>query len=573
MIFEGYSIIFLLGDCIFVSMSDFLVVPGIIFGALSLYIGWSVLQSGGLGHEYFFLFSVGISLWLLSTVVELQVTRGALDTLMIQLHLIGIILTTFSLFLFAVRYSTGYSFSPLQVGAIGLIPLVNCVMIVLNPMMGLFWTDVSEITEYGLHFSKLEFGVFLMVHSVYSYLLVSGAALLFLWLMFKRRGVFTVQGAILLTAIVIPFGSSLLYIVGAFPDMIVIDPTPVLLTGTQMLFAFAFFRTGFYSVVPGVQMLGWSHISDIVDSGICITDRKGQIVEYNKEFEKLFIDECEGEPFQVKDFSVLDSEEEFVEYNRNFYSVRREKLDDNRGNVVGSVFTVTDVTELVESRQQVRVLNRFLRHNLRNTLSIVLLGVDRFKLIETQSDEDEKLIDENVELIKDNVNQLLSASQAAKDVEKSLSGESEIIDRNLETLVKTSIDDLTADLSDVSISCNVPSDMEVSVTDNFEIAISQMLKNAIDHSVEDEPLSIEVSADSVGDQYRLRIADDGPGMTDEAIESFRKELMSKEEDQLKHGIGLGFGIANWVATQSNGTFKIDDSVEDGSAVEFYLEKA
>lgn len=544
---------------------------GIILGILSVYVGWLVLGTEKLGSDYFFTFSVGLSLWLLGTVFELQFEPGMFDTVFIQIHLIGIIVSTFSMFLFAVRYSMGYSFSPLQIGLIGIVPLVNMVLIVLNPLLELFWSGIYEVNAYGLHFSKLEFGPFLFLHSVYSYSLVIGSAVLFTWLMFKRRRVFTVQGGLLLSVIGFPLIVSFAYTMGFLSNWIVIDPTPVLLAGTQLMFALIFFRTDFYSVTPGVQMLGWSHVSDVVDVGICITDQQGRIVEYNTQFEDAFVGS--DEPEKVEDVGILEeSGTEFIEHNRSFYSVRCDELEDNRGTPVGSVFTVNDVTDLLESQQQVRVLNRFMRHNLRNKLSAVLLSVERFGMVEAQSVGDQNRIDDNIDRIQRNLNQLLSMSEAAKDVESSV-GDDQLWDRDLDSIVEEAIGRLSMDLDGVDISCDIPSELKVIATDNFEIAIEQMLENSISHSVGQDELSIDISVEVLGSECCLQISDDGPGMSDEAVESFRSELISSEVDQLNHGVGLGFGLANWLATQSNGKFRIDDSVEEGSKVEFYLKLA
>lgn len=541
---------------------------------LSLYLGWNVFQSNGLGRQYFVLFSLGLSLWLFGTVAELQVQPGLVDTFFIQLHLIGIIITVVSLFLFSVRYSLGHSFSRLQIGLISVVPSINVIMIMLNPWLGLFWTGVSDFDSFGLHFSKLEFGTFLVLHSVYSYFLIVCVVMLFLWLVFKQRGKFGLQGFLLSIAVLLPFWSSLLYTLGMFEGLLIIDPTPLILTVTQSLFAIALVKSDFYSVIPGLHTLGWSYISDIIDVGVCITNLDGDIVESNDKFDTEF---SEGKSWvNVSDVPILEVGEdeldgELVEYNREYYSVSRQELQDNQGQVVGFVFTVDNVTELMDYQQQVQVLNRFLRHNLRNSLSVVLLSVERFTTVDAKTQEGEELIDRNVNRITNNVNQLLSMSEATGTVQDSVR-DSTIVSRDAKTLIESSIQRLSLDISNVEFEYDVPEGLEVSVTQNFEIAIEQVVKNSIDHSIDEENVVISFVAERIESENMccLRIEDDGPGMQNDAIESFRHELLSEEEDQLKHGVGLGFGLAKWLAIQSDGDFRIDDSVENGAAVEFYL---
>lgn len=541
---------------------------------VSSYVGFHTWKMDGLGSNLFAGFSLGVSLWLLGSWVELGVPQSALDTVMIQVHFLGIILTSVFLFLFSIRYASGYSLSNRQLGLLLIIPSIDFLMVLLNPWLNLFWTSTTQLSTEGLYFSKLEFGPFLVIHSIYSYALIIIAALVFVRLLFNRKKLFKLQAVPVIIAIIVPLAISMGYTLRLIP-MHSFDPTPLSLTVTQVLFLVALYYTNFYSVVPGIQRVGWHHISDVVDTGVCITDTEQTIVEYNTYFEKI----CDLPEEQIVgstisemcDSLTVKSDDQIIQHGREYFKISQETLMDNQENHIGFVYTFSNVTDEIESQQQIRVLNRFLRHNLRNTLSVVLLATERFSLVDVKSEEDAELIDDNIEMVKNSVDKLMSMSDAAKDVENAIQV-SNTSCQSLKQIVQNSIQKVKEkNPSNAEFSVSVD-DVDVEAVQNFEIAIEQVLQNSLQHTSVDS-LEIMITTKEMTDEtVTLQIEDNGRGISDEAKDSFETELEAESQDPLYHGTGLGFGIANWLAVKSNGEFNIRDS-DAGAVVDFVLNRS
>lgn len=540
-----------------------------------MYIGIQTWKMDDIGSSLLSGVSLGASLWIIGSWGEILVKPSAIDTIMIQIHFLGIILTSVFLFLFAVRYATGYSLSRRQVGLLCVIPSVSFIMVLLNPWLHLFWSGIISIQGHGFHFSKLEFGPFLVLHSIYSYALITIAASLFIRLLFNRKKLFTSQAIPIIIAILVPLVVSVSYTLQLFP-IDLLDPTPLSLTITQVIFLSSLYYTDFYSVVPGIQRVGWEYVSNVIDVGVCITDTEKTVVEYNDQFDEMcdlaknglvgeHISNMSGE------FSLNEQEEGRIKYGTNYYNVSREDLVDNRGKDIGFVYTFSNITKEIESQQQIRVLNRFLRHNLRNTLSVVLLATERFSEVNVESADDAEMVDDNIEMVKDAVNKLMSMSDAAKDVENAIQV-SDTSGYDLKKIVDNAIKRVD-EQEDVDIEFSIcMDDVTVDVVQNFEIAIEQILQNSVQHTSV-SPLKLSITTEQVTeDTVMLRISDNGSGIPDEARDSFETELDSTHQDPLYHGTGLGFGIANWLAIQSDGDFNINED-GDGAVVEFILNRS
>jgi len=569
-----------------VGLTILLFIPGIL---ISLYIGYYTWNLNALGSRLFSGFSVSLSIWLIASAMELSLPPSLLDTIFIQIHLIGIVLTTLFLFLFSVRYGTGYSFSSRQLVLLNLVPCISILMILLNPLFGLFWTDVTPVIQNSVNFSKLSYGPFLVLQSAYSYILVILSSGIFLRLLFHRRSMFTKQSIAIISAVLLPVSVNVAYSLNLLP-IILFDPTALTITFTQVIFVLALYQTDFYSVVPGVQNIGWSYISDTIEVGVCIVDVDKTIVEYNTWFDKEFVGSDNTNLiksniigsdidsfFNEIDSEVSDGEftKKIIQNKTDFYRISKEELYDNNDDCVGFVYTIQKVTMELQSQQQIRLLNRFLRHNLRNSLSVIQLGVERMKTVTPEDKSKEKEIVDTMSRVENNIQKLISASEVAKNVENSIST-SQTRTVPLETIVYSAVENIESRFdtqSTTNIVVNVGKET-VKVTENFEIAIEQIIENSIKHAQSDS-LSININSTVTDFGYvRLTIQDNGIGIPTDAVQSFETEISeSPEENQLYHGVGLGFGIAHWLSIQSGGKFNINsDDTIDGASVEFKLQK-
>ncbi|PSQ09256.1 hypothetical protein BRC95_01400 [Halobacteriales archaeon QS_5_68_33] len=77
------------------------------------------------------------------------------------------------------------------------------------------------------------------------------------------------------------------------------------------------------------------------------------------------------------------------------------------------------------------------------------------------------------------------------------------------------------------------------------------------------PHSVRVESERAGEDIRLRVADDGPGIPDHERSAVGE---STEITQLEHGSGLGLWVVRWVCESCGGRLRFGESDLGGAAV-------
>jgi len=233
-----------------------------------------------------------------------------------------------------------------------------------------------------------------------------------------------------------------------------------------------------------------------------------------------------------------------------------------------NVGTIQDITELERRGEQLDVLRRVLRHDLRNRLNVVSGYAD---LIERQLEVDDDLR-EHFERIQREIDHLLATSENSRRLEKLLEDDlagnrdrpTDVIrlDRTLEVAVSRVRDQFP----EATVRFDEPGAVRVRAAEYVGQALTHVLSNAVIHNDSEDP-TVDLEVTTVGDRISLSVADDGPGIPDE-----RKDLVfgREETDQLHHGNGFGLFFVENVITESGGEIRIEDNEPRGTAVEIEL---
>ncbi len=248
---------------------------------------------------------------------------------------------------------------------------------------------------------------------------------------------------------------------------------------------------------------------------------------------------------------------------RRTYAVSTSPLTDPGGTRVGYTVVFSDVTERERRRQQLEVLNRVLRHNLRNDAGVVHgygeLLVDRL---------DDPDLAPMADAIERRSGALAALGEKAGTVERLLSdGEASPV--AVDELVENVVGEARERESDATVELDVDRDAKpdggewiTSVrADALRAVVENTVENALVHhdgeGVEragGDPwvrvaLGREGGESADGDEDRparvvLTVADDGPGIPNHEIET----VESGRETALEHGSGLGLWVVEWGAT-------------------------
>ncbi|MFB6219142.1 MAG: PAS domain-containing protein, partial [Halobacteriaceae archaeon] len=220
----------------------------------------------------------------------------------------------------------------------------------------------------------------------------------------------------------------------------------------------------------------------------------------------------------------------------------------------GAVVTIRDTTGTRRRERAVEMLDRVLRHNLRNDLNVVIGQAE-------QIGADPETAPERAAEIAGTARTLMELGEIAREIEAVLRSETEhVAARDLVPAVRGSVSRASERFPDADIECTLPEAAPARVHDAIERVLDELIENAVTHNDSPTP-EVRVSV-TAGDPVTVRIADDGQGI-DEG------ELLAIEEGHespLTHATGLDLWLAHWTAEVSGGELVVGESDAGGAAV-------
>lgn len=218
-------------------------------------------------------------------------------------------------------------------------------------------------------------------------------------------------------------------------------------------------------------------------------------------------------------------------------------LDDSV--IEGIMVNVRDITVRKEREQRLQVLNRILRHNLRNDLNAIKGNIEL--ATGTASQEVTDLLTSALGTI----DKLLSTTEKSRKIQMEL-GDVDLREQDIESHVRRVTDRAQSEYPECDVRVSVPESVSVVASKKLNDALWELIENACVHG--EEPISISVHPDD--ESVVIEISDRGPGIPDQELDV----IESGEETPLKHGSGLGLWVSFWIIKASQGTlwFEVDD---------------
>lgn len=330
--------------------------------------------------------------------------------------------------------------------------------------------------------------------------------------------------------------------------------------------------------VPAAGNVGPTTVIQEIEDAVIVIDGEGKIIELNPSARRLF--ESGRNMVSVNITEVFDSslgelhERSLVEIEskskNNLLSPTVSELTDQHGHLLGYAIVLRDVTETRIREQRLNVINRFLRHNLRNDMSVVL---GRLSLIQAQID-DQSVLD-SVEIITETGWELTELSEQIRDSENLLEIESETIRViQIESLVRNLFERVQSD-EDLSqgqtIDCRYQGPEEISisaVTEKVEVALENLITNAVKHN-DGNPIEVRVRVSLRPEEtYPLEIVieDNGPGIPEQE----QKIITRGQETSLIHSSGIGLWTVRWIMQSQGGKISFDNREQGGTSVKLFF---
>jgi PAS domain S-box-containing protein len=233
------------------------------------------------------------------------------------------------------------------------------------------------------------------------------------------------------------------------------------------------------------------------------------------------------------------------------------------GEVINYVGFQQDVTELRERQRQLQIIDRVLRHNLHNDLNVVQGMAEQ---IQTEGQDQ---VSEYAQTIIETGDALLQTMDKEREITALLEEEPQRDAVDLSTTLGQSVELIREELPAATIDLAVPEGTVVRATDQIQTAITELLRNAVEHNEHETP-EVQVSVSTSHGQVALQISDNGPG-----IPKMERDMLlgTEEESPLYHGKGMGLWLVQLIVRRSNGTITFGANEPAGSIVTLSLSDA
>ena len=214
---------------------------------------------------------------------------------------------------------------------------------------------------------------------------------------------------------------------------------------------------------------------------------------------------------------------------------------------------------LRRSNERLMVMNRVLRHNVRNDLNVVQ---GRAELI---ADRNSGVDARDAETIADVAENLVAQSDKARTLESLMGADGDRRTIDLRTVLERELAALGQSYPDVRLAVEIPERVTVEAAPSLDTAVSNLLENAAKHNDAEAP-RVTVTVERNATETELVVTDNGPGVPEHELDV----LTSGSETKLEHTSGLGLWTTVWVVEHSDGEIEFADNDPRGTIVRVRL---
>lgn len=220
--------------------------------------------------------------------------------------------------------------------------------------------------------------------------------------------------------------------------------------------------------------------------------------------------------------------------------------------------------EIARLNQQLQVVNRVIRHNVRNELTVALGGLDHLREAGSVdgSDADEWLRRSTgaLERLLDHTEKLLKIESLERSAgERTTVDPADYVAEYLRSNAPT---------DGVHVETDLDGSAPVRAHPLVGTVIVETIENALAHNDHDDlEVTVRVAAD--GDEVEVVVADTGDGIPAGELEA----LDCEAESPLVHGRGVGLWLVKWVTDVSGGRFAVEENSPTGAVVRVRLPRA
>ncbi|MFW6317146.1 MAG: sensor histidine kinase [Halorubrum sp.] len=215
--------------------------------------------------------------------------------------------------------------------------------------------------------------------------------------------------------------------------------------------------------------------------------------------------------------------------------------------------------ELETSNQQLQVLSRVFRHNIRNDLNVIRGYAD---LLSGRIDDERSR--ECLETIRETTDDVVEISEKLRVIEEASpdppEGRVDLVD-----IARDVAGDV--DGPDVRITVDSPSEAWIRADRSVEYPVREVFENAVTHN-DGSTRRVDARIETEGTTTSLEVTDNGPGIPADE----RAVLRAERETPLSHASSIGLWLVKWMCETQGGTVGFE-TTDDGTTVRLRFESA
>jgi len=441
-------------------------------------------------------------------------------------------------------------------GVVAAVPVLTTLLTATNPIHGLVWSGFRFEPVFGLatvRYTVEPWGLFGLLFSIgtaaVGSLLLIGAILSY-GPLYRREAT-----AVTLSTIPPTLGVSVwLAGVGPVPALHLTAPLMVVHVALD---GYAFVGTHMFETSPATQRVAEQTGLDKLTEPVLVLDFRENVVKFNDTAEQVFgRADTTDRPVPLEtlvgvDLSTLreTGEVEIGGTDGGTFAVSYTPLSDPAANSVGGMVVLYDLREERQRKQQLSVLNRVLRHNLRNEMTVINGYAETLE----RTLEDPELRKQAATISRAG-DRLLTIGEKVREFDRIQDQVLHPEPVDLDAMISQVRQQFVRQFPDATIETDVEvSDEPIHTQPTvLELALSNLVENALKHGdAAESTVHIRVeSVDRPDAAATIEVADTNPRIP----EGEMTVLETDSETPLQHGQGIGLWIVNWCVSKLNGDF-------------------
>ena len=333
--------------------------------------------------------------------------------------------------------------------------------------------------------------------------------------------------------------------------------TQLLFSVQSLLWGYAALGQDFLGIVPAVAEIGERSIFNEIDDPVLLIDTNGTVIRANSEASTRFETRPAGEDIEqlLAPVDVSIPEDPPVRFRRNgrTYRITISDVGNWRNERVGHAVLVRDITPLVQRQQRLEVLNRVLRHNVRNNMNVIMTIGEALQSSEgtTPNKPGETLCRKADELTR--------ISEKALEIDRALNSQPASQSVDVNSLVRDVVSSLSNNYPETRVLTAVTAETVQSDPRVLSLVLEEVVENALEHTSDSPEVQVRVAKTDSG--VEISVTDNGPGIPKMEYDP----LLNGGETALEHASGLGLWVVHWGVQSLGGEVDIEIG-DNGSTV-------